>query len=300
MFAKLVAIEPIGLVPSAEKKLHEYAEEVIMYDDIPSTNDEIVRRIGNADAVLLSYTTTIGKKVLQETPFLKYVGMCCSLYTPESANVDIHYANTQEITVTGIRDYGDDGVVEYVISQLINCLHGFGSLKPWGGQRREINGLKVGIVGLGKSGGMIADSLNFFGARVSYFARSKKKEAREKGYHFSPLKRLLSDSEVIITCLNKNTVLLGEKEFAHLGTKKLLFNTGLSPAWEEASFKKWINADNRCFCDSLGALGNAKFLTHPHVYCMQISSGRTQQAFHRLSDKVLANLSEYDRRNNIS
>ena len=128
--------------------------------------------------------------------------MCCSLYSPESANVDIRYANERGITVTGIRDYGDEGVVEYVVSELVRCLHGFGQ-ESWEEMPREITGLKVGVIGLGKSGGMIADALKFFGG-------------------------------------------------AHL-------------------------------------------LSHPHVRCMQVSTGRTRQAFDRLSEKVLANIEAYNR-----
>src|SRR5690606_19592658 len=106
----------------------------------------------------------------------------CSLYNPESANVDIRYANARGITVLGVRDYGDEGVVEYVVSELVRCLHGFGTENdgvpraPWDGVPREITGTKVGIVGLGKSGGMIADALRFFGAEISYFARSEKED----------------------------------------------------------------------------------------------------------------------------
>lgn len=84
-----------------------------------------------------------------------------------------------------------------------------------------------------------------------------------------------------------------DAEFEALGNKKILFNTGLSPAWEEAPFARWLEGDNLCFCDTLGALGEAKYLSHPHVRCMQVSTGRTRQAFDRLSEKVLANLSEY-------
>ncbi len=306
MFKKLVAIEPVSLIPSAEKALNQYAKEVVMHQDIPSGDDEIIRRIADADAVLLSYTSSINRTVLEQCSEVKYIGMCCSLYSPESANVDIKYANEKGITVTGIRDYGDEGVVEYVVSELVRCLHGFGTnpdgsqAKPWDGMAREITGLKVGIVGLGKSGGMIADALHFFGADITYFARSKKEEAEKKGYQFLPLNELLSQSEVVFCCLNKNTILLHENEFTQLGNRKILFNTGLSPAWDEAPFARWIDADNRCYCDTLGALGDEKFLIHPNVHCMQVSTGRTRQAFVRLSEKVLANLSEYDRRTDIA
>lgn len=298
MFNKIVAIEPVSLIPSAEKELYSFANEVIMHKDIPNDDDEIIARIGDADAVLLSYTSQINRAVLEKCPNIKYVGMCCSLYSPESANVDITYANEVGITVTGIRDYGDEGVVEYVVSELVRCLHGFDQ-EPWEGMPREITGLKVGIIGLGKSGGMIADAMKFFGAEVSYFARSEKEEAKTKGYRFLPLVELLQQSEVVFCCLNKNTVLLHEAEFKQLGNKKILFNTGLSPAWDEQPFIEWIEGDNLCFCDTIGALGGTQLLTHPHVRCMQVSTGRTQQAFDRLSEKVLANISEYNRRNNI-
>lgn len=293
MFQKLVAIEPVSLIPSAEQALNKYAKEVILFQDIPSDDNEIAQRIGNADAVLLSYTSQITRSALEQCPNVKYIGMCCSLYSPESANVDINYAQTRGITVTGIRDYGDEGVVEYAISELVRCLHGFGQ-SPWDNMPREITGLKAGIIGLGKSGGMIADALKFFGADISYFARSEKSEAKEKGYRFLPLKNLLAENEVVFCCLNKNTVLLHEEEFKHLGNKKILFNTGLSPAWDEQPFLRWLDGNNLCFCDTAGALGGNHLLSHPHVRCMQVSTGRTRQAFDRLSEKVLANLSEYN------
>lgn len=243
MFQKLVAIEPVSLVLSAEKTLYSFADEVVMYSDIPAGDNEIIARIGDADAVLLSYTSQINRYILERCPNVRYIGMCCSLYSPESANVDIRYANERGITVTGIRDYGDEGVIEYVVSELVRCLHGFGQ-KPWEGIPREITGLKVGIVGLGKSGGMIADAMKFFGADIAYYARSEKKEAGAKGYRFMPLNELLTWSEVVCCCLNKNTVLLHEEEFKALGNRKILFNTGLSPAWDESSFTRWLEEDN--------------------------------------------------------
>ena len=44
MFNKLVAIEPVSLIPSAEEALHQYAKEVVLYRDIPASDDQIVQR----------------------------------------------------------------------------------------------------------------------------------------------------------------------------------------------------------------------------------------------------------------
>lgn len=291
-FKKLVAIEPVNMLPEDEARLAVYADEVVTYKDIPSCDDEILRRVGDADAVLLSFTSRLTKEVMEQCPNLRYVGMCCSLYSPESANVDIRYAEGRGVCVKGIRDYGDEGVIEYVVSELVRCLHGFGQ-EPWFGSPSEITGLKVGVVGLGKSGGMIADAMKFFGADVAYFARSAKPWAEEKGYCFTPLGDLLERSDVVFCCLNRNTVLLHEAEFARLGNHKLLFNTGLSPAWDEEPFARWLDGDNLCFCDTAGAAGGEPFTSHPHMRCMGASSGLTRQAFARLGTKVMANIEAY-------
>lgn len=288
-FKLLTAIEPVNMLPEAEARLSNYAEEVKIYRDIPASPEEIVKRIGDADAVLFSFTSRLTADIIEQCPNLRYIGMCCSLYSPESANVDIKYSMAHGITVTGIRDYGDEGVIEYVISELVRRLHGFGC-EPWLGSPSEITGLRAGIVGLGKSGGMIADAMKFFGAEIKYFARSAKPWAEERGYRFTPLTELLEWSDVVFCCLNRNTILLHEAELKSLGSHKLLFNTGLSPAWDDEPFARWLDGDNHCYCDTFGAAGGERFISHPHMHCMGVSTGLTRQAYVRLGDKVCANI----------
>ncbi|MDO5417769.1 MAG: NAD(P)-dependent oxidoreductase [Lachnospiraceae bacterium] len=294
-FKKLAAIEPVSLVPWGEEELKNYAEEIVMYPDIPKDNEEILKRIGDADAVLLSYTSRLDREVLEKAPNVKYVGMCCSLYSEESANVDIAFARTRGITVTGIRDYGDRGVVEYVLYQLVKILHGY-EYPMWKEEPVEITGLKVGIVGLGVSGGMIADALHFMGAEVSYFARSPKPEREAAGICYKPLHQLLADSEVIFTCLNKNVILLHKEEFACMGNGKIMFNTSIGPAADMDALKEWLaNPANLFCCDTRGAIGPIaeEVLGQKNVLCVDASAGRTRQAFGLLSRKVLDNIKGY-------
>ena len=292
MFQKLVAIEPVSLIPSAEKELFNYAKEVVLFEDIPADNDEIVRRIGDADAVLLSYTSRIDRNVIERCPNIRYIGMCCSLYSEESANVDIVFARTRGIQVLGIRDYGDRGVVEYVLHELTGILHGFG-LPMLHDEPVEIYGLKVGIVGLGVSGKMIADALQFLGADISYYSRTRKPEAEASGMTYKPLAQLLADSEVVFTCLNKNVLLLGADEFAQLGDHKVLFNTSIGPGFDSAALEQWLTLPGtHFFCDTRAAAGPVAedFFARENVHCANVSAGRTKQAFVLLSQKVLANL----------
>lgn len=291
MFEKLVAIEPVSLVPEAEQELDRYARQVVLYPDIPGSDEEIAARIGDADAVLLSYTSRLTGAVMARCPRLRYVGMCCSLYSEESANVDIPYARAHGVDVRGIRDYGDRGVVEYVLWQLIEILHGFGSRPGWEDLPRELTGLKVGIVGLGTSGGMIADALHYMGAEVSYFSRTRKPEAEARGLRCLPLEELLRSCEVVFTCLNKNVILLHDQQFEALGSRKILFNTSIGPAAELPALARWLEDPSNLFCcDTVGALGDPALLERENVLCINTSAGRTREAFVLLSQKVLANI----------
>ena len=292
MFKKIVAIEPVNLVLEAEEELRRYAGEVKIYEDIPGDDQEIIRRIGDADSVLVSYTSRISAHVIESCPSIRYIGMCCSLYSEESANVDIAYARTRGIKVLGIRDYGDRGVVEYVLHELTGLLHGFG-MPMLRDEPVEITGLKVGIVGLGVSGRMIADALQFMGAEISYFARSAKPDAEAVGMTFKPLAQLLAESEVVFTCLNKNVLLLGENEFTQLGAGKVLFNTSIGPGFDSAALEKWLDLPGtRFFCDTRAAAGPVAedFFSRENVRCANVSAGRTKQAFVLLSKKVLDNI----------
>lgn len=294
-FKKLVAIEPVSLVAEGEEKLYHYAAEVVLHADIPQDDDEIVRRIGDADGVLLSYTSRISRDVIERCPNIRYIGMCCSLYSEESANVDIACAREWGIQVLGIRDYGDRGVVEYVLSELVRLLHGY-DRPMWKALPVEITRLKVGMVGLGVSGGMVAEALQFMGADVSYYSRTRKPDYEGKGMKYQPLHDLLAQNDVIFTCLNKNVILLHQEEFEILGNGKILFNTSIGPAHDVAALKAWLEGgENYFFCDTAGALGDAsgELLSHPRVFCAGVSAGRTAQAFELLTSKVIDNIETF-------
>ncbi len=295
MFKKLVAIEPVSLIPSAQEELKRYAGEVVLYEDIPKDEEEIIERIGDADGVLVSYTSQIRRPVLERCPNVRYVGMCCSLYSEASANVDIAYAREHGIRVLGIRDYGDRGVVEYVLYQLIRILHGF-DFPVWQEEPLELTRLKVGIVGLGVSGSLVADALMMMGAEVSYYSRTRKPEKEAEGISYLPLNDLLAQNQVVITCLNKNVILLGKEQFQCLGNKKILMNTSIGTASDTEALGAWLECrENLYCCDTEAAMGDpsGELIKRDNVICMGTSVGRTQQAFELLSRKVLDNIRLY-------
>ena len=294
-FRKLVAVENTLMNEAAVKKLSDYAGAVEMYDECPVDDAETVRRIGDADAVLLSFKTPIGKAVLDACPGIRYIGLCCTLYDEKSCNVDVAEARRKGIVVEGVRDYGDEGVVEYAVSELVRFLHGFGE-RQWRAEKHELTRRKLGIIGLGRTGRMIADAFKFLGAEVGYYSRTRKADAEEAGIVYYPLHDLLRRAEIVFTCLPRNTRVLGAEEFALLGNGRILMNTSIGPVFEMEALKAWLRANDRSFyfCDETGmGTCGAKLAGFDNVVYTPVVAGKSAESTERLSRKVLANLESF-------
>lgn len=298
MFQQIVLVDDTGLRPWAIEELQKLSlKPVISYPDGPKSQDELIQRIASTDCVFVSWNTSLDADVLRKARHLKYIGMCCSLYSKEAANVDISYAEAHNIAVTGIRDYGDEGLVEYIIAELIRLLKGIGE-KRWRKEPVELTQRKVGIIGMGKTGKMLADRLQAFGARVRYYSRSRKPEAEQEGIQYMNLKELLNWSEIISLHLPKNTIALKEEEFNTLGAGKILINTSLGLTLEKTAFEEWIaNEGNYAIFDGDG-IGRHKsaFDRYPNIISTEIVSGWTLEARDRLSNKVLENVNQFVKR----
>ena len=301
MFNKLVIIEKINVLDEHINKLNDIAHQVIYYKDLPTSDMQIIERIDDADAVLLSYTSYINANILENCKNIKYIGMCCSLYSPESANVDINKANELRIVVKGVRDYGDEGVAEYIIHELVSFLGGYNGFK-WDNIPHEITNLKCGVIGLGTSGTLIARTLKFFNAEVSYFSRTRKEHLeKEHGFIYKDLNSLCKESEAIFLALNKNVLLLQKEHFDLMKGKKILFNTSIGPGFDVNALEEWLqDKEHFFFGDTLATIGNTKLWELENTFTINRSSGgQTYQAYHRLGEKVLNNIYEYEKDHQI-
>ena len=155
-FTQIVCVDNTRLTQSALEILSEYSHQTVkVFDDYPTDKREIMGRIGDADCLLVSWKTPIDQEIIENASSLKYIGMCCSLIDKASANVDINAAENRGIVVRGVKDYGDEGVVEFIMSQLISLAKGMGK-HQWKPQQTELKNKTLGIIGLGKIGAVVA------------------------------------------------------------------------------------------------------------------------------------------------
>lgn len=294
-FNKIVCVDHTKLEDWAIEELQKYSEaEVEVFKDSPDSEKELLERIGEAEAIIVSWKTQIPKSVIEKCSHLKYIGMACSLYDDESANVAVDFAREKGIIVKGIFDYGDPGVIEFIISELIQLLHGFGE-NQWRKMPVELTDRKIGIIGLGTTGQLLAEALLPLGADVYYYSRSRKKEFEAKGLQYLSLEELLKTSEIITLHLPKNTKLLGKQEFETFGSGKILINTSLGLPFEEKAFVNWIKAEGNfaIFDGDGGASLSEDTKRIDRVISHKESAGWSAETQRRLSEKVLENLKAY-------
>ncbi|MRT93539.1 dihydrofolate reductase [Ancylomarina sp. 16SWW S1-10-2] len=294
-FKQIVIIDYTGLQQFALEKLQSLSEKsIIAYNDIPKDDAEIINRIQHADCVFVSWNTRINASVLSHCHQLKYIGMCCSLIDFDSANVDVSYAIEKGITVKGVRDYGDEGVGEFIIAELIQLLKGLGE-HQWREDPVELTNKKIGIIGMGTTGRLTAHRLQAFGAKTYYYSRNRKPDAENEGIEYLPLNDLLEHCDIISFHLPRGTKVLNAEHFKTFGNNKILINTSLGLCFEKEDFKNWIETSGNYAIFDVVAFGEhkAELSQYSNLLYSNATSGWTKEAKERLSYKVLENLSEY-------
>jgi hypothetical protein len=295
-FQKITFIDSCGLTNPVVVQIANLSKEpIVIYNDDPANDDEILKRIADSDCILVSWRTRLNAEVIKASPNLKYIGMCCSLYDEKAANVDIVQARSQNIVVKGVRDYGDDGTLEFIFAELIYLMKGLGQHR-WQNENRELRGKTMGIIGMGTLGTMVARTARQFGMTVFYYNRSRKLELEAEGFGFLPLGDLVSTCDVISTHLPKNSNVLGETEFRNKKPNSILVNTSIGLTFDKNAFLNWIENDPTSFAIFDGpGVGEYfdEFSKFPNVIISKPSSGFTLEAQSRLSEKVLDNMRNF-------
>ncbi|MCU4155784.1 dihydrofolate reductase [Carboxylicivirga sp. A043] len=295
MFTQLVILDYTGLQGFAIEKLQALSDKPIkVYNTIPATDEEKIKRIGNADGLFVSWNTPVNAKVIERCKHLKYIGMCCSLIDEDSANVDVRYACSKGIEVRGVRDYGDEGVAEFIVSELIQLLKGLGK-HQWLSEPVELTKRKIGIIGLGTTGLMTAQRLQAFGSKIYYYSRTRKYEAEKCDINYLPISELISECDIISFHLPRKTKVLTNEHFEILGTSKILVNTSLGLPFDIGPFEKWLLKTNNYAIFDLVAFGSHKeqLIKNNNLIYAENTSGWTREAKERLSYKVIENVSAY-------
>lgn len=161
--------------------------ELRVYDRCPDDDDEIIRRIGDAE-ILIANKTRVSRKVIEATN-IKYITVLATGYNV----IDVACARERGISVSNVPGYGTASVAQFAIALLLeicsrvahhsDAVHqGRWESSPdwtfWDYPLIELSGKTMGIIGFGSIGQSVGRIAKAMGMRVITHSRSVKEEGK--------------------------------------------------------------------------------------------------------------------------
>ncbi len=215
--------------------------------------EEILERAKGAEA-LVTNKTPLSAEVIKQLPQLKYIGVLATGYNI----VDVDAARDRGIIVTNIPSYSTDSVAQTVFAHLLNITMQVGHHADevregrwtrnrdfcfWDTPLIELNGLTMGILGLGHIGTAVAQLALAFGMKV-IATTSKLQEQLPENIRKVSLDALFRESDVLSIHCPLNTETRGLVNYEKLSIMKrtaILINTSRGPVIDEDALAESLN-----------------------------------------------------------
>lgn len=180
--------------------------ELRVYDHATHDEEEVIRRIGDAEIVVAN-KSRVSRRVIDACPNIRFITVQATGYDP----IDYVYAREKGIPVSNVPSYGTASVAQYAISLLLEiCGHvGHHSYAVHEGRWRtsgdwcfwdypliELAGKTMGIIGFGRIGQAVGSIARALGMDVIAYNRSRS-ESGARIADYVELDELLARSDVI-------------------------------------------------------------------------------------------------------
>ena len=306
---KIIVLDGYGLNPGdLNWEGFESLGELTVYDrTLPS---ELMERAAGAE-VLVTNKTLITAENMAALPELKYIGVLATGYNV----VDIDAAKARGIVVTNIPAYSTASVAQMVFAHILNITQRVGYYADenkqgrwtknadfcyWDTQLVELQGKKMGIVGLGNIGQATARIAQAFGMEVCVYS-SKPQFVLPSGIKKMDLDELFAECDVIsLHCpLTPDTKeMVNAERLNKMKSNAILINTGRGPLINEQDLANALN-EGRIAAAGLDVLsvepsveGNP-LLTARNCFITPHIAWATLEARTRLMEIAVQNLKSY-------
>lgn len=250
--AKIVVLDGYTLNPGdlSWKELKALGD-VEIYDR--TSAEELMERAKGAE-ILLTNKTVLTADTIKELPDLKYIGVLATGYNV----VDIDAAKEKKIVVTNIPSYSTNSVAQMVFAHILTITqrveHYTHEVRDgkwtnsedfsfWDTPLTELDGLKIGIIGLGHIGQAVARIAISFGMEV-YAYTSKSSDQLPEKIVSKPLDEIFKESDIVTlhVPLSRDTQYMVNAERLQLmKPTAIIINTGRGPLVNEQDLADALN-----------------------------------------------------------
>ena len=289
MFEKTVSVDRDFFSENSLERMKKLTCSLKLYNSKPSSEKEVIKRIGNADCVLVTWQTPITKNVIESCGKIRYIGVI-----GKTPNIDMKKARENGIAVSNIAHYGHEAVPEFIFACLLYLARGVGRHR-WKSQPCELGGKTIGIVGMGCCGQEMALHALRFCMNVKYYSKTRKPDMEKKGAKYVPLKKLLSECDIISMHTPAKTLVLKKHHLDSLKEGTILVDTCLGGSIDQNYFLELTKRKRIIGVFDL-VTGNQFYLKSRHnenVLFPNVIAGRTIESADLIGNKIVENMKTF-------
>ena len=286
--------------------------ELTVYDR--TAPGQLLSRAEGAE-VLLTNKVVIDRDAMAALPCLRYIGVLATGYNV----VDIREAHRRGIAVTNIPAYSTMSVAQMVMAHLLNitsqvALHAEAVARgEWQGSPDfsftkapliELDGLTMGIVGLGNIGRQVARMAQTFGMKVTAVSSKTEEALAEMGIRKAKdYEELFSEADVLtLHCplTDETRHLVNRERLALMKRSAILINTGRGPLLDEQAVADALT-EGRLYAAGIDVLeeepprGGSPLIGAPRCYITPHIAWASAAARRRLIDIATENVAAFVR-----
>ena len=214
-------------------------------------DSRLMDELKDCDCLLLGFQVPIGKDILDAAPHLKMINILATAY----GTVDLDAAAQRGIPVCNLGGYSTESVAEFVIAAILNQIRNIeeglkrakaGNYSFEGIRARELKNSNFGVIGLGHIGNRVAELASGFGARVSYWSRTKKNTS----FQYRELDDLMSTCKYISVNVSEapdTKHLLNARNLALIQADSVLISTIPPPVIDHSALAERLSKNDITF-----------------------------------------------------
>ncbi len=246
---KIVVLEA-GVMTPGGLSLDVYRQfgEVTLYHT--TRQEEVIRRIGDADIILLN-KLIIDKKVMSACKNLKFIGLFATGFN----TIDVKYAAAHGITVCNAGHYSTNAVAQHTFALILNHFNRISdyhnAVQSGAWEKSELTtlydfptdelfGKTIGIIGYGHIGRRVSEIAKAFGMRVIVHTRTEKEDSSVEFVSFDTLLRTSDVISMHCPLTDESRLMMDKNAFLKCEKHPLFVNTARGGLVDEAALKEAV------------------------------------------------------------
>lgn len=250
----IVVLDGIGVNPGdlSWDALRELGDVTIFEN---TQYEQIIERAYESEIVVVN-KCKFDEHIISRLPKLRFICESATGYD----NIDIAVAKKYKISVSNVRDYSTESVVQHVFALILGLINkveyyskqvheGRWSKNDfftfWDSTMYELAGKTIGIYGFGKIGSRVAQVANAFGMKVIALRKDLSKPFPDY-VECVGFERLLKESDILTLhapLISENIGLINSSNLKEMKPGALLINTSRGKVIDEAALRYALDRD---------------------------------------------------------